>query len=767
MRKPESTGITMTIVTPVWQNLLRTFVYFSLIFLLISYLYGENLNEFLYDFFFIRTGAIPDIFKTVLVCSALFLIFTTAVSAIAATREQNHFKTSLMIRLLLFVINVLPIALFQYVLLARFGFRIIYFVIVYLFVQIATDILKSVISTKIKNNAIPIIIRKVISEILAVGISIFLVNNIPLFPHSANMRLLDIGNLSNLTAVFLYIVLFNSITFFTVEYCINVFRDEYKKNYIKYYFLFNRNIFFRIWYTLKNAMPQVLEKIRKNLSWLVMFIIIVESTFENNTVSVGYNLVSGYIDYDAIVLIRNIFYLLMVMFLINTCFDIIITFFQRYDNHRDNDDDTKDDAAGVAEPKEKNSIGKKINAKTFIKIAVIVFIGIVYFLSVSFNQREYAFAGYYDFESNQRRTLGMFLEASNIKEDSVHSDIIEQYKNAPLCEQKGNPTYYSILQLVIESENGDIIKVIPAYDNRQRYFFIQENRNMQGLYDISFSDRIVSVERIDKYQSIAFTNAMTSFSLSADRNVPSSTKPLYLILPFYLSYFMTLLIVVITIVCCIYFAVSRFYFSRRLKSDKKIIISGKIFNQILSFLNTVNIVVVFILINLAFRQLRSGGADMTLEWENQTFIINLLSYFLIQILITIMFSDSYISEITLYLKRMRNTDEYTYYNLIGMSNERQYQIFNKKYGHNLLLKLIFQNIMFVLNINWFMAYAFNAWRSFTDFIGVTYAISFENIFTKIIQNQSVRTDMYNFAILIVVNVILFGCYYYYQKKLKE
>jgi hypothetical protein len=154
-----------------------------------------------------------------------------------------------------------------------------------------------------------------------------------------------------------------------------------------------------------------------------------------------------------------------------------------------------------------------------------------------------------------------------------------------------------------------------------------------------------------------------------------------------------------------------------------------------------------------------------LEWESKGFLSTLLSYALVQLIIAVMFADTYMNEIVAYTKRMAATQEFKYYVMIGMGRSRRYAIFNRKYGHNLVLKLIFQNILFVLNINWFIVYAFKVWRNFYDSMGVTYALSFENIFTKIVHYEGMRTGMFNFMLLIVLDAVLFAGYYVYQKRL--
>jgi hypothetical protein len=759
------------ILTPIVANLLRFLIYFFLLFLIVSFVKKESYIVLLSDFCYeIMHDRMPDIFRTVIVCSLMFLVFTTVVSAIIATRDQNYLKTSLVIRFLLFIMNVMPISLFQHFLLPKFGFRIIYFVLIYFLVHIVVDVLKPILSTTIQKINIPVWLGKFIHESLVIIISMIVIYLLP-FSNSADMRNLNMEDFSDLFVFLIYIVLFNAVTFFTVEYCVNVFREEYKKNYTKYYFLYTRHIFQRIKRILKNVMPQVLEKIRKNLSWLVMFIIAVESIFQNKE-SVGFSLLRGYINPNgAIIMIQGIFYLLLVMFLINSLCDIFLGFLVKYD---------KIENKNITEHKIHHIEKRKFNRKAIAVILSIFIFVVCYILLFTVNQKEYAFVGYYDFGENQNRTVDALLYQYGIDETRCDPDLLMEYRDTYLCVQDENDSYFSIIQLGIEDKNGELVHLIPYYDKRDtQYYFIQENKNVRAIFDIQPTDRIGSIERIEKYRdftSSALITSMTSFSLVTDKDsVTNISKPLYLVLPYYLFYFLTIFLVVIVLVCIIYLSITRYFFVGRRRMeigvDNKIYVIEKngifrnVFNEIVHFINTTNIIVIFMLVNLFLNMLQES--KNLLAWENQLFSTTVLSYCLIQMLIIIMFSDSFINEIIIYVKNFKETKEFYYYSLIGMSQEQQYIIFNKKYGYKLLSKLIVQNILFVLNINWFIVYAFSTWRRFNDSIGVTYAISFENIFTKIIRYESISIDISNIIILIGMNAILFGLYYLFQKRLTK
>jgi hypothetical protein len=224
---------------------------------------------------------------------------------------------------------------------------------------------------------------------------------------------------------------------------------------------------------------------------------------------------------------------------------------------------------------------------------------------------------------------------------------------------------------------------------------------------------------------------------------------------------LTLLLVVVIFTVLLYNCIVKFHFAGK-SAKKYFIIPGKISREILLFLNSITLIVVFLLVNYFIEK------NMQTVWINKTFVSSFLSYTLVQLIIIAMFSDSYINEIALYVKGALKTKEFEYYGLIGKKNKNQNYIFNKKYGTNLLLKLIFQNILFVYNINWFISYAFNLWKlKFIDYIGITYSISFENTLTKIISFNSLGTSGFNFMLLIIFNAILFIGYFHFDNKLSK
>jgi hypothetical protein len=185
----------------------------------------------------------------------------------------------------------------------------------------------------------------------------------------------------------------------------------------------------------------------------------------------------------------------------------------------------------------------------------------------------------------------------------------------------------------------------------------------------------------------------------------------------------------------------------------------RLLNEVLSFLNILTLVVIFILVNIFIQRV------FDIQWENKTFFSSVICYAIIQIIIILLFSDNYLNEINNQKNKILNSNEFHYYSLIGMSSNDMLSIYHKKYGRILRLKLIIQNILFVFNINWFVSYAFNVWRDFKDTIGITYSISFENVFTKIVHLDGVNIGWINISILIIINAILFILYYFFQKKL--
>jgi hypothetical protein len=611
------------------------------------------------------------------------------------------------------------------------------------------------INQRIKDgNRAFIFTTKVFSEVLAVGVSLFLIN-IPQQYSSFELRQLNPSNLFELLIYYFYIVFFNSVSFFTVEYCIGIFRKENKKNYSKYFFIYNHNILKRVWRILRNALPQTLEKIRNNITWLIMFIIPVETILEN-TESIGSNLLDSY-QYSggSLYMIRNISYLLIIMFIINTSIDLIIVLFHRKQKNILNE----------SEKNEEHNIERLYspNQHLLFKIlaAVVVLVSMVFIYN--FNNREYVFAGYYDFSVDDARTVGDLFKNEQIGSENCSPDIIEAYRDVPLYRLVKGTNYYSIIQLEIEDENGKNISLIPYYEASDRsYYYISGSKNLKNIRSISSTDKITTIKSIIKYPNIAFTGINTAYRLPADTNrTMFYEKPLYLVIPFYIFYFLVLIIITIIFTIALNSFMGRCLFSKdsRLKQISGFI--GIAFKEFLNFLNALTLIIVFLLVNLLLQK------TVDISWQNQSFSASVLSYSFIQFIIIFMFSAAFINEIIIHVKKILGSKEFEYYRIIGMNSRSRYLIYKRKYGSTLQSKLIFQNILFVFNINWFICYAFNIWNQFNDSIGVTYSISFENIFTKIIHNQTVNTGIYNFIILAGINVVLFAVYYIYQKRLSS
>jgi hypothetical protein len=742
-------------------DILRFLLYFTLVFAFLCAAYGV-----LGDWRRILSSLLsekvewPNTFFTVLICSLLFIVFTILVSAVAVVRGQNHFKTSFPMRIFLFAMNIIPIALFQHYFFRKLGFRIIYFFPIYLCIQAVLDFFFGFLYREIKKG------KRWLPEFgiqaLAIFITLYLIN-IPNIYKSLSLRQFNPGNIFEFIVYFLYIVLFNSVSFFTVEYCIDSFRQEYKKNYAKYYFMYNRNILKRVWYVLRNALPQTLGKIRNNLTWLVMFIIPVETILENVS-SLGSNILDSYEYSDGpLNMIRNIKYLLIIMFIINAVINGIIALLKTNAGEPEEKNIYKQKNRELGEIKDRKIYpgGKSPILKTALCLGLLILAA-----AFVFNQKEYAFAGYYDFSENSKRTVNDLFERENINPERCPPELADQYRNVPLFEKVEGTNYYSLIQIDIQTDEGEILSLIPYYDISEggQYYYIHGRENLRKIRGISSSDRVVSIRTIEKYRPIAFTGLMTAYKLQAntDKNIFAG-KPLYLALPFYISYFLTLLFITSGFTYSVYFLIVKYHLLREnslLKNALKI--TGRCFGEVLSFLNALTLIVVFLLVNLVMQN------NAGIAWENKSFAASFISYALIQFIIIAMFSTTYTGEIALHIKRILASNEFGYYGFIGMGGRNKFMIYNAKYGRILLLKLLFQNILFVFNINWFICYAFNIWNQmFNDSVGVTYSISFENIFTKIIALESVNTGIYNFAILAFINIALFAGYYFYQRKISS
>jgi hypothetical protein len=695
--------------------------------------------------------AIPDTFQTILVSSLLFIAFVLLVSVITAKREQNYYTTAFFLRTSIFLMNIVPIAVFQHALFPKMGFMLIYFFLVYLLLQYIFDIIRSFVV--MPDGSISSKIFRITAEIFMLfvsGVVVYLI--VPQGYKSVNMRNIDIAKFSEYSVYILYIVLFNSVTFFTAEYGIAAVSAEYKKNHSKYYCRYNDGLFVRFVYLLRNSAPQILGKIRKNISWLVSFIITVETVFELIN-SIGFNLLDGYRE-DSVIIIKNIFYLLCIMFIINTVIDILLVLF-----HKEKENEPIDNPGKNTDIKIDWKAVFKGKRKLLIAVCVILYAG----LGV-FNYFEYPFAGYYDFEANKTKTVDNFLDKQSKDIKSNTRNVFDAgLLNLPLCKKVGNA--YDIVQLEIQDAQGKKTVIIPFYDKAgQTYYFIQDSVNKQKIKVLANSNTITNISVVKKFHAFSWTSAETAFRLPADTSKSTfGVKPLYLIIPFYLFYFLTLLLIVGTVTFIIYYSIIKRHILKidGKKTGKAGIIAKRMTTELLQYLNTLSLVVVFMLANLFIQNTFNS------QWENKSFLLNIFSFSIIQLVIICMFSDTYLQEIKLHVKNIFESQEFKYYRLIGIDRSEQSRIYNKKYGSLLFWKLYVQNILFVVNINWFMSYAFNVWRNFKDAVGLTYAINFENIFTKIVHLDTIRTAWFNYGILFALYSSLFAAYYFLQKKLNK
>jgi hypothetical protein len=458
-----------------------------------------------------------------------------------------------------------------------------------------------------------------------------------------------------------------------------------------------------------------------------MFVIAVDSIFENIN-SIGFNLLDGY-NYDYVIIIRNIFYILAIMFVINTVLDCLE--YRLNSSHSYEKDMERAEAAEI-DFKLKVKIFFAGRQKKFVLAGLFICLGLFPLCLVL-----YPVAGYYDFEVNQSKTLADFLNYYRIPGKNC-SFSLQEYDNEPLCDAGKNA--FSLIRLEVKQGNK-IFKIIPFYDRADRtFYFIRGLTNRQKIENLSATDTILAVSKM-KYPRLP--GGMTAFRLPADTSSSISIKkPVWLAAIFCLFYFAALLMIVSVVTDLFYFA-------------KK---NSKLVSELVAFLNTSTLILVFLLVNLSIR-------NIDVSWENNSFFWNAIAYIFVQFVIILMFSDNYMPEIVLFKNRVFSSFEFKYYRLIGMSEYEIFKIFHKKYGINMSNDIRFQNILFVFNLNWFIVYAFNVWKNFHDSIGLTYAVSFENVLTKIIHDMGSKINLISVLLLIIINGALFYMYNNAKNKL--
>jgi hypothetical protein len=473
-------------------------------------------------------------------------------------------------------------------------------------------------------------------------------------------------------------------------------------------------------------------------------------------------------------------YIIFMMFAVNTLIDCFVLLFQRKEKEEEQN------ILRVVYTKEIISREKK----PWKKIAPIAAALVLYAVLIVFCQREYPMASYYDFEINREKSVKNVIDQWGIKYDNGVLSELEM----PLCQKLEDDPGYTITILEISNSENAKRTIIPFFEKTKSpgtFYFIEGPVNRQGQDVLSpTNDRLTGIKTITKYNGVLFQifyslpkigKAETEFRLPADLSKSTFTmKPLYLIVPYYLVYITMLIMTVYFISLIAYrFSVRRLigeYYDEAQKKNKTIekdeaqkknkTIEKPVrgFGKYgLLFLNSITILLVFLLAN---RFIERMVIDKWF-WINNSFLINIASYTLIQIIFVVMFSDSYSLEIKLHAKKILTSQEFQYLRLIGVGPKWLYQNYHTKYGKGFFHKLFIQNVFFVININFFISFAFNVWAEVNDHIGITYAISFENIITKIVHEKPGGAESYNYIILGIFYLGLFLIYYFSQKRLED
>jgi len=698
---------------PLALNFCRVLVYFLVFSAITLAVYGESPFEVLP--YLLENGAhAPNTFLLFPAVILLFTLFALLFGAFSAAKEQNIFQTSLAIRIMLFVMNILPIAVFQHTLLPRIGSSAIWFFISFFALQLLFEIfcktgfLRAISKLKIVFPLRYRLLAQILAETLIVLLSALIAF---FFSGPLSLRHPDFGTPRIAIFYMAYIVLFNSITFFFVEKIISIFQMEYRKHYSRFYFIYEYNTLKRSLHLLRGAMPEVTQTLRKNLTWLFTFLLAVDGIFENIN-SIGFNLINGY-NYDSVIILRNAAYIFALMFVLNTALDYLFLRFSRKNESGAQTRDThalfglKDICAWIWR--------RKMPAALCAGVYVILFALCLYL---------YPFAGYYDFQVNQTKTLGDFCRYQYIAAAGFP-------ENMPLCTAEG--TSYKLLALTIR-QDGKTLRIFPFYDTADRAFhWIRGGSNRAKL------ETLASYSEILKAETVSFPNflPLIAFRLPSDTSLSLTLKkPLWMCVLFWLFFFAALCLSCAALTCL-------FYAAGRIP---------KLLDEVVEFLNTSTLVLVFLLVNMA--------AQRTLHavWVNANFLLASVSYLAAQILIMLMFSGNYNPAMRLHKKTVLASNEFTYYKLLGMNAKDLSKIYHQKYGRNMLLSMIFQNILFVFNLNWFIIYALNFWPGFKDSIGLTYEVSLENVFSKIFHGSSFSHTLPFAIALILIDAALFLIY---------
>jgi hypothetical protein len=618
----------------------------------------------------------------------------------------------------MFAMNIVPISICRSSIFPRYGFALVYFFTLYLVLTLLFELVKPYITSKIHfKTCITSVSFHIIVELLFIIGSIALVY---FFMPDKYKHVTESDTSLSLAIPFeaityiFYVVFFNAVTFLTMEYGLAIFKEEYKKNYTKYYFKFENDFLRRFVFILQNAVPQVLSKIRKSLTWLVSFMIVVEAIFEIKEGVGSFDLfVEG--DYITVLLvIRDIFITLCI---IDTIIDCIIS--------SKKTDGQKEEKTNSWKEEKVLGIRIRFNQKIVLSVSALLVICAGLFV---YNIKMYPIVGYYDFALNQehRHVLEGFIEDQNL---FVNPNLDIQDKT--FCKESKNG--YALLECVIEIDGKKTV-ILPFYDRAEGYGFIQNN-TYRSQETLPMSAKLVALQ--EKTLNAA-NGKLINFRLPFDtEKAKSRNVPFSLVLPFYLFYFLILGIIVVLITYLFYHFVYNSVIGVR-SSSRTI----KIIRAFVLFLNAITLVILIFIVN-KYMEIR-----LMTKWRELSFVSSMLSFAAIQFVITLMFSDNYIDEIKNSIEKIMSSQEFNYYRMIAVDSERQFTIFSKKYGNKLLLRICIQNLLLVFNINWFISYAFNIWDNFTDSIGITYSIGLENIITKLVTLNRAGLESYSIFIIL-------------------
>jgi hypothetical protein len=606
------------------------------------------------------------------------------------------------------------------------------------------------------------IFLKGLFEFTVVFISIVVIFFIKPMPFEG--RQFNPDGFKEMLAYVFYFLFFNFITFFTVEYCVGIIRAEYKKNYTKYFFMHDSNILKRVWFIQRKSLALTLEKIKNSITWLIMFIVMNEILFERAG-SIGKSIIDSYSRSNGTLnLVYNITTLIFINIVMNLVIDCLIIF------SSNKSVSGKDNIGNITKEHlkyENNNMfpkRKKSFIITVVGLSSIVFI--FYIASILFNNKYYAIAGYYDFSEDSRRTVGNLFSfyKTNIRVNiDLPKGTLEKYGDTPLVKKSECGDYFTVIVLYVQNK-CNTTTLLPYRDpETRRHFYIDGNINL-GEKEFSPEDTIIDIGSQDVFKNMPFIEKTKSFRLQTGigKNL-FVNKPLFLIIPFYFCFFISLCLVTIIFTWLLYKLTIHFQIR---KNGKIQVMASKSFNLVLVFFNSITLLVVLLIVNLFLQRHKVGFTQINI---NSTFFDVLFNYVIVQVVVNFMFCLSYKNEIAQHINYIFSSNEFEYYDRIGMDTRRKKYIYKKKYGDNLLLKYISQNILFVFNINWFLSFAFNRWdeigaKVFTDKIGLTYAISFENIFTKIISLRKDFVAIHDIVSLVILNVILFWGYCIFQRK---